>query len=84
MQLEGYTLESPNLKSSSHAQFFGILKKLTILQVELFLHFFTMQGHTFIKINKQLKSNGLQYTILCLQSVLSIYLNINTNIQIST
>ena len=45
MQLKGYTLESPNLKSSSHAQFFGILKKkLTILQVELFLH-------DFIKIN---------------------------------
>ena len=43
MQLLGYTLESPNLKRSSHAQFFGILKKLTFLQEELFWHFFTMQ-----------------------------------------
>ena len=43
MQLERYTLEFPNLKRSSHAQFFGILKKLTFLQEELFMHFFTMQ-----------------------------------------
>ena len=43
MQLEGYTLESSNLKRSSHVLFFGILKKLTFLQEELFLHFFKMQ-----------------------------------------
>jgi len=43
MQPLGYTLESPNLKRPSHAQFFGILKKLTFLQKELFLQFFTMQ-----------------------------------------
>ena len=40
--LEGYMVESPNLKKSSHAQYFGILKKLTFLQEELFLQF-TMQ-----------------------------------------
>ena len=43
IQLEGYSLESPYLKRSIHAQFFGILKKLTFLQEELFLHFFRMQ-----------------------------------------
>ena len=43
LQLLRYTLESPNLKRSSHAQFFGILKKLTFLQEELFWHFFTIQ-----------------------------------------
>ena len=41
-------------------------------------------GHTFININKQLNWNVLQYTILCLQSILSVYLIINTNIQLST
>jgi len=78
MQLERYTLEFPNLKRSSHAQFFGILKKLTFLQEELLFN------HSFIKINKQLNLNVLQYTILCLQSILSVYIIINTNIQIST
>ena len=39
MQLEGYTLESPDLKRFSRAQFFGILKKLTFLQEELFLQY---------------------------------------------
>ena len=63
LDFEGYNLESPNLNRSSHAQFFGILKKLTFLQEELFFHFFT---------------------ILCLQSLLSVYLIIHTNIQIST
>ena len=43
LDFEGYNLESPNLNRSSHAQFFGILKKLTFLQEELFLHFFMMQ-----------------------------------------
>ena len=43
LDFEGYNLESPNLKRSTNAQFFGILKKLTFLQEELFLHFFTMQ-----------------------------------------
>ena len=37
-------VESPNLKRSSHAQCFGILKTLTFLQEELFVHFFTMQN----------------------------------------
>ena len=63
-------VESPNLRRVSHAQCFGILKKLTFLQEELF-------GHTFININKQLNWNVVQYTILCLQSILSVYLIIN-------
>ena len=38
--------------------------------MELFVHF-----HSCIKINKQLQNwNVLQYTILCLQSILSVYL----------
>ena len=36
-------VEFPNLKRSSHAQYFGILKKLTFLQEKLILHFFRMQ-----------------------------------------
>jgi len=40
--------------------------------------------HACIEINKQLNLNVVQYTILCLQSILSVYLIINTNIQIST
>ena len=31
-------------------------------------------GHTFININKQLNWNVLQYTTLCLQFILSVYL----------
>ena len=42
------TVESPNFIRSSQAmhiaQCFGILKKLTFLQDELFVHFFTMQN----------------------------------------
>ena len=41
-------------------------------------------GHTFINISKQLNWNVLQYTILCLQSILSVCLIINTNFQLST
>ena len=41
-------------------------------------------GHTLININKLLNWNVLQYTILYLQSILSVYLNINTNFQLST
>ena len=41
-------------------------------------------GHTFININKQVNWNVMQYTILCLQSILSVYLIINTNFQLST
>ena len=41
-------------------------------------------GHTYININKQLNLNVLQYTILCLQAMLSVYPIINTNIQLST
>ena len=41
-------------------------------------------GHTFININKQVNWNVMQYTIQCLKSILSVYLIINTNIQIST
>ena len=40
--------------------------------------------HACIEINKQLSLNVLQYTNLCLQSILSVYLIFNTNIQIST
>ena len=39
---------------------------------------------TFINMNKQLNWNVLQYTILCLQSILGVYLIISTNIQIPT
>ena len=40
--------------------------------------------HAFIEIIKQLNLNVLQYTIQCLQSILSVYLIINTNFQLST
>ena len=48
IQLEGYMVESPNLKRSNHAQCFGILKKLTFLQEELFVHFFPMQNFVLL------------------------------------
>ena len=41
-------------------------------------------GHTFNNINKELNWNVLQYKILCLQSILSVYLIINTYFQLST
>ena len=41
-------VESPNIKRSNHAQCFGILKKLTFLQEELFVHFFTMQNFVIL------------------------------------
>jgi len=44
--------ESPNLKRSSHAQYFSILKKLTFLHIELFVHFFTMQNLAKLLITK--------------------------------
>ena len=37
-------VESPNLKRSSHAQCFGLLKKFTFLQEKLHVHFLTMQN----------------------------------------
>ena len=51
------------------------------IQIQLFVYFFSS---TFIYINKQLNLNALQYTILCFQSILSVYPLTNTNIQIST
>jgi len=86
MQLLGYTLESPNLKRSSHAQFFDILKKTHIFTRRNVLAVFhdAIFRHACIEINKHLNLNVLQYAILCLQSILSVYLIIITNIQIST
>ena len=64
MQLEGYTLEFPNLKRSSHAQYFGILKKTHIFTRRIvFAIHDAIFSHTFIKINKQLKLNVLLYTL---------------------
>ena len=37
--------------------------------------------HACTEINKQLNLNVLHITILCLQSIFSVYLIINTNIQ---
>ena len=39
--------------------------------------------HTFMNNNKKLNWNVLQYTILCLQSIFSVYLIIYTNIHLS-
>ena len=74
-------VKSPNFKGSSHAQFFGILKKIHIFTRRIVCPLFhdAKFGHTFININKQLNWIVLQYTILCLQSIFSVYLIINTN-----
>ena len=40
--------------------------------------------YSCLNMNKQLNQNVLQYTILCSQFILSVYLSINTNIQLST
>ena len=79
-------VESPNLKRSSHAQCFGILKQTHIFtrRIDCALFHDAKFGHTFININKQLNRNVLQYTILCLQFMLSVYLIISTNFQLST
>ena len=79
-------VESPNLKRSSHAQYFDILKKTNIFtrRIACGLLHNAKFGHTFININKQLNLNVLQYTILGLQSISSVYLIINTNFQLST
>ena len=55
-------VESPNLKRSSHALCFDILKKRTFLQEELLVHFSRCNIWSyFININKQLSWNVLQY-----------------------
>ena len=79
-------VESPNLKRSSYAQCFGILKKTHIFTRRVVFALFhdAIFTHTFIKINKQLNLNVLQHKILCLKSILSVYLIINVNIQVST
>ena len=52
------------------------LKKLTFLQEELFVNFFTIQYLVILNVP--------QYTILCLQAILSVYPIFNTNIHLST
>ena len=49
-------VESPNFKGSSHAQCFGILKKIHIFTRRIVCTLFhdAKFGHTFININKQL------------------------------
>jgi len=85
MQLEVYTLESPNLKRSSHSHFLYFEKTHIFTRRIAFGPFHdSIVSHTCIRINKQLNLNVLQYTILCLESILSVYPIINTNIQIST
>jgi len=66
--------------------FLGIWKKTNILTRRIVCELFhdAKFGHTFININKQVNWNVLQYTILCLQSILSVYLIINTYFQLST
>ena len=55
-------VESPNLKRSSHALCFDILKKRTFRQEELLVHFSRCNIWSyFININKQLSWNVLQY-----------------------
>ena len=79
-------MESSKLKRISHAQCFGILKQTHIFTRRIVCALFhdAIFGHTFININKQLNLNVLQYTILCLQAIVSVYPIINTNIQLST
>ena len=73
IQLEGCPAQSFNLKV------FWNFKKLA------FFVFFSHDAIVCLNINKQLNWNLLEYTILCLQScILSVYLTIYTNIQLST
>ena len=59
-------VESPNLKRSSHAQCFGILKQTHIFTRKIVCALFhdAKFGHTFININKQLNWNILIFNYL--------------------
>ena len=76
-------LISPSLKWFEQCNFWDILWSLPTLKGLALFHDAIFR-HACIEINKQLSLNVLQYTNLCLQSILSVYLIFNTNIQIST
>ena len=83
--LEVYTVDLPTLKGLAMHNVLIVWKNSHFLR-RIVCAFFNdaIFGHISINVNDQLNLNILQYIILCLQSILSVYLIIYTNIKLST